>query len=253
MTLTQHHQHLLAKIQSQEQVPTATSINLNTYLGNAHPKYAITTPALRKIAREWMKETTAMSADQFLKLLDRLIKAPSFTEKLLAGILLNYAKPQQTDFAPDVFDRWLDHLQGWAETDALCTGPFTVKALPARWELWDKLLTKLVKDPQVEKRRASLVFLCSATRRSENDKMLKRALMNIDALKHERDILITKAISWLLRSLIKKYPEQVHAYVQNNLDSLPPIAIRETMTKLSTGTKTPLRKVRKTNSKQRRT
>jgi 3-methyladenine DNA glycosylase AlkD len=62
-------------------------------------------------------------------------------------------------------------------------------------------------------------------------------IKNIEKLKHEKPVLITKAISWLLRSMVKNHKNEVEKYIKNNLESLPKIAIRETQKKLITGTK----------------
>jgi 3-methyladenine DNA glycosylase AlkD len=65
------------------------------------------------------------------------------------------------------------------------------------------------------------------------------AFKNIDKLKQNGHILVTKAISWLLRDLIKHHRQKVETYLKDNENTLPRIAIRETRTKLLTGKKTP--------------
>jgi 3-methyladenine DNA glycosylase AlkD len=50
-------------------------------------------------------------------------------------------------------------------------------------------------------------------------------------------ILITKAVSWLLRNLVKHYRTEVEAYLRSNEGRLPAIAVRETFNKLKTGRK----------------
>ncbi|MDP2951009.1 MAG: DNA alkylation repair protein, partial [bacterium] len=63
------------------------------------------------------------------------------------------------------------------------------------------------------------------------------AFENIEKLKPEKDILITKAISWLLRNLIKYHKKEVADYLKKNKNSLPKIAVRETEKKIKTGKK----------------
>ena len=53
--------------------------------------------------------------------------------------------------------------------------------------------------------------------------------------------MITKAISWLLRSMIRHYKNEVSDYVNAQADTLPKIAVRETLVKLKTGRKTKLK------------
>ena len=207
------------------------------YLGNSHPRYSIDVPALRKIARTWMKSHAMLSHKAFTILLTSLVKGRSSTEKCMAGILLDYSAADQRKFNPKLFNHWLDHLEGWAEVDSLCTGDFMVTEIPHNWIAWQSLLDKLSKSKNINKRRASLVLLCSPLRNHHDEKLVALALEIIERLKHEKDIRITKAISWVLRTMEKHYRIILTQYIDMNMESLPKIAVRETMIKLKTGTK----------------
>jgi 3-methyladenine DNA glycosylase AlkD len=50
--------------------------------------------------------------------------------------------------------------------------------------------------------------------------------------------MITKAISWVLRSLVKHHRSEVENYLDTHEESLPRIAVREVRVKLDTGRKT---------------
>jgi len=102
---------------------------------------------------------------------------------------------------------------------------------------WESFIKKLSRDANINKRRAALVFLVGPVTYSSDKKLSKLAFSMIEALKHEKPILITKAISWLLRSLVKHHKEEVLAYVTRNAWSLPKIAVRETLVKIRTGKK----------------
>ncbi len=104
-------------------------------------------------------------------------------------------------------------------------------------------ITAFASRGDVQKKRASLVLLTRAVRESNERQLADLAFANIQKLKSNRDILITKAISWLLRDLIKHHRIAVEDFVQNNRGTLPKIAIRETKTKLLTGKKTSRLKV----------
>jgi 3-methyladenine DNA glycosylase AlkD len=166
------------------------------------------------------------------------VKGKSSTEKLMAGILLDYAKTEHLALSPKIFDDWLDHLTGWAEVDVLCTGKFTIKALPTDSKAWAAQLKKFSKSRNISKRRASLVFLCSPLRYYKDEVLVSTAFANIEQLKSEKEILITKAISWLLRSMVKLYKKEVTEYIRDNKLTLPSIAVRETLKKIDTGKKT---------------
>lgn len=231
------HQEILTVIQKNSGKGTQHTF-LDIYLGTTHSRYAITAPALRKIASNWMKAHRELTARDFEKMLSSLIAAPSSTEKVMAGMLMDCATKEQRNFHPKVFDRWINKLEGWAEVDAVCTGKFTIHHLPAQWEKWKPLLKKFSASKNIHKRRASLVLLVSPIRYCDESEFAEVAFENIDRLKSEKTILITKAISWLLRSMIKLHRREVMEYLKKNKNTLPAIAIRETEKVLVTGKKT---------------
>lgn len=235
--MDRHHKEILKAIQINAGQGTEHTF-LDSYLGNAHPRYAISAPVLRTIAKEWMRSHRDLPVDAFAKLLTSLIEGKSSTEKWMAGMLLDYSTQDQRTFDPKLFDQWLDHLIGWAEVDAVCTGAYTSTEISRNWKKWGSQLSKFSKSKNIQKRRASLVLLCSPLSKHADERLAAIAIENIDRLKAEKEILITKAISWLLRSMVKHHRKLVEDYISEYNDTLPRIAVRETQVKLSTGRKT---------------
>jgi 3-methyladenine DNA glycosylase AlkD len=233
------HKEILLLIQKNARRSTRHTYS-DRYLGNDHYRYPISMPVLRRIAREWMIRRDHLQSEDIAHILTSLIEAESSTEKCMAGILLDYTTSDQRKFDVRRFDRWLDHLVGWAEVDSVCTGKYTITELPENWAAWKKLLTSFSRSANINKRRASLVMLCSSLRNSKNDRMAKFALQQVDRLKGEKVGLITKAISWVLRSMAKHHREILASYIRKSRNGLPAIAVRETLTKLKTGKKTRL-------------
>lgn len=231
------HTEILNLIKENSGTPTQHTF-LDSYLGNDHPRYPINVPTLRLIAKEWSKTYRNLSAIEFQKIVDSLIHGKSATEKNMAGILLDLSAKPQRKFDPSCFDEWLDQLIGWAEIDSVCTGSYPTTEIPANWKTWNGLLVKFSKSKNISKRRASLVLLCSPMRKAADDRLAVMAFANMDRLKHEKEILITKAISWLLRSMVKHHRKEVASYLKANQKSLPKIAVRETQKVLDTGKKT---------------
>ena len=231
-----HHRFILDQIQKQAGKPTQHTF-LDGYLGNSHPRYAINNPTLRAIGRGFMRSHGHLSAAEFGALLTSLIHGESGTEKMIAGILLDYSRLEQRKFKPKLFDDWLNELEGWAEIDSLCTNKYSRSEIPGQWQHWGPLLKKFARSRDIGKRRASLVLLCAPTRYTQASELADMAFENILRLKAEREVLITKAISWLLRSMIKLYRKEVMSFIKEYAESLPAIAVRETRAKLSTGVK----------------
>jgi 3-methyladenine DNA glycosylase AlkD len=231
------HSEILAAIKVASGAPTQHTYS-DSYLGNDHPRYPISAPVLRSIAKEWMREHKSLTANEIADVYTSLIEGKSSTEKMMAGIMMDYSTQEQRTFNPKLFDRWLEHLVGWAEVDAVCTGKYTLTQIPINVTPWKALLTKFSKSKNIQKRRASIVLLCSPLSHSDDPNLAAIAINNIERLKSEKEILITKAISWILRSMIKHHRLTVTNYVHDNLETLPKIAIRETLVKLDTGKKT---------------
>ncbi len=229
------HQELLNEIIQNSGQPTKQTF-LDNYLGNTNKRYAISMPKLRSVGKNWYKSQT-LTAKEFFLLITSLIKAPSSTEKMLGGIFLDFNRKYLDEFDPKILDLWLNHLQGWAEIDTLCYGHFKVDHVLENWASWKKVMIKLNKSKNINKRRASLVLLCKPLTRSDDERLSRQAFQMIDSLKHEKEILITKAISWLLRSMVKLHRNDLKKYIDKNKASLPAIAVRETLTKLKTGRK----------------
>lgn len=204
------------------------------YLGNTHFSYHISNPVKRKIAKEFIRD---IPLEEFVGLLNALFEGKSHEEKSIAGVLLEYSKVHREHINPQLLDSWLNHLVGWAEVDSLCQSNFSADEMFSDWSAWRKILIKFSKDNNVNKRRASLVLLTGPVSQSSDTRLSKIAFENINRLKNEKYILITKAISWLLRSCIRRHKREVAAYIKQNADSLPKIAIRETKRKLLTGKK----------------
>ena len=231
------HAQILHAIKKNSGKPTKHTF-LTTYLGNNHPAYPISSPVIRKIARDWMKEHRDLPAKDFAALLTDLIQGESFTEKYMAGILLDYATAEQRKFNPALFNKWLDHLEGWAEVDAVCTSKYSRSEIANQWSKWKPLLLKFSRSKNINKRRAALVSFCSPLGKTRNNELAKTALIMVDRLKGEKEGLITKAISWVLRNMVKYHREILEDYLSGNAETLPKIALRETRVKLETGRKT---------------
>ncbi|MBY0435074.1 MAG: DNA alkylation repair protein, partial [Cyclobacteriaceae bacterium] len=137
--MNSHHLKILHLIRENADSPTQHTF-LEGYLGTRHTRYAINNPRLRLIAKEWVREHKTIKAAAFQKLITSLVKGESATEKMMAGMLLDVATPEQRSFDPKLFDIWLDYLEGWAEVDTLCTGTYPALEILHQWTVWKKLL-----------------------------------------------------------------------------------------------------------------
>jgi 3-methyladenine DNA glycosylase AlkD len=207
------------------------------YLGTDKIFHGFSTGQMVDLAKKIIKENN-LNEKQTIDLLNSLYqKGTTYTEIAIAALILSNSPQILKNFNPKNLDLWLNYTCGWAENDVLCQSNFSSDILLSNWSDWKKILNQFVKDKNINKRRASLVLLTKSLRQSDDPRLSKLAFQNIEKLKSEKEILITKAVSWLLRSLVKFHQSEVLIYLDKNKDSLPKIAYREAFVKATTGRK----------------
>jgi 3-methyladenine DNA glycosylase AlkD len=231
-----HDKVLLARLEKHRRNRLHSQAN-DSYLSSGHHYYDVSIPVLRALAKTWLKESKGIADAEFLAVLEGLYRRRSYEGKILASILLSYHRDGRRTVGPKELNTWLDHLVGWAEIDSICQSTFAADEILARWREWERFIRMLSRDTNVNKRRAALVFLTTPVRKSDNKRLAGLAFEVIETLKPERDIIITKAVSWLLRSMVQHHQRAVAGYIKENRHSLPAIAVRETTRKIATGRK----------------
>lgn len=235
-----YHSDLISEVKARaRQQSQSEKEKLERYIGTDKILYVIGTDTERAIIKEWVGKHPNLTQVEYIELLGSLCQGESVNEVSIAGDLLATLPRLRKAIEPKWLDVWLNRLHGWAEVDSLCQSKFSASEVLANWEAWKDLLIGLASNDNVHKKRASLVLLTKPVRDSEDVRLADLAFMNIDRLKSNRDILVTKAISWLLRDLIKHHKQRVETYLKENELVLPKIVVRETRTKLLTGRKTP--------------
>lgn len=233
MNIKEEHRELIALLKKNGKDPDGFPIA--KYLGTTHVVCNVPVPKRREIAKAWAKEHKDISRDYLVRLVDALFKGASHEEKNLASLILGRYPKHLVALDARWLDVWMGELTGWAEVDSFCD---EIDA----WFRTDiagrtSLLKKWNKDKQIEKRRASLVVLCSSVRNDDGQTLRDLSFAFIDEVKAEKHVMITKAISWLLRALIKYHKAAVARYLKENSLSLPSIALHEATRKLETGRK----------------
>lgn len=235
MITNPHHLFLLKIFQDNQNIQPNNDW-VRKYLGTTKKFYGLKTDVKGKKVKTYLKSQNLNTSD-VENLLLSLSWGTSFEELSSIGIVLDLYPAYRQKLKLEILDKLLNRVEGWAETDVICQSCFTSDDILMRWSKWEKLLKKFVTDPNIHKRRASLVLLTKPLSQSDDPRLSRLAFAHTEKLKHEKDILITKAVSWILRSLIKFHAPEVEDYLNQNLETLPKIAIRETRNKLTTGVK----------------
>ena len=231
-----HHRILLGDLEKHGRRRMHSQSN-DSYLGSGHSYLDVSVPARRTIAKGWLKKNQGIPDPEFSAVLESLFRGASHEEKTLASILLSCHPTARKTIGLSQLNAWLDDLVGWAEIDMLCSGVFTADEILANWPAWERLIRGLSRDRNINKRRAALVLLTAPVRYSDDKRLSELGFEVIRALQPEREIIITKAVSWLLRSMVRYHERAVSAYLKKNQSSLPAVAVRETKRKIATGRK----------------
>jgi 3-methyladenine DNA glycosylase AlkD len=216
----------------------ATRAWVQKYLGTNKPTLCTPMGDIKRRATDILRESIS-TPTEFYQYIDNLCQhGQTFEDLALAASVFGQGTKYRQKFDLTYLDKWLNYTVGWAEVDSLCQSNFTATELLDYWTKWQKFLDKLSTDKNIHKRRASLVILCKSLRQSDDSRLLAQAFKTIHTLTAEKEVLITKAISWVLRSAVKNFSNQIGKFLEENINTLPRIAYRETQKKLTTGKKT---------------
>ena len=210
---------------------------IRRYLGTPRQVLGVRADDLRKLAKETVKANAAWPDAAWLALLDALYAGDLFEQRSLAGLMLGVLHPLRRRLDLARLRGWLAQQAGWAEVDTTCQSSWTDKEVLARWAEWDPFLDELSRSGTISLRRASLVLLVTPLRHNADARLTQRGLANVERLQGERDRMITKAVSWVLRSMIAEQPETVRRYLDENSGELQSTVVREVRKKLETGRK----------------
>ncbi|MBI2464749.1 DNA alkylation repair protein [Candidatus Shapirobacteria bacterium] len=217
-------------------VDTKTRQWVQKYLGSDKPTRCIKSAVIQQIAKDKLKGVT--SPNNLFGLIDDIYThATTFEEMAIAANIFTKGRRNHDSSVIKYLDKWLNKTVGWAEVDSLCQSSISAIDMLKNWSKWRKQLNTFSLDKNVHKRRASMVLLCRSQRESDDSRLSDLAFELVNRLKGEKDILITKAISWILRCTVKHHPDELAVYLEDHVDTLPRVAYREASKKLATGKK----------------
>jgi 3-methyladenine DNA glycosylase AlkD len=197
--------------------------------------YGVRVLQLRQIAKIWQTEHDQLEYEELIPLIEALWNGESREEQLLAIYMLERFKRLLPNLTWSQIDGWKQKVDNWELCDALGTwvfGPWIQSHLDEKLSL----LSELINKDNIWDRRLALVATIPINRNSQGA-IPDITLFLIDQVKGERDPMITKAISWVLRELARKHSTHVANYIQLNRNSLASHILREVDNKLRTGLK----------------
>jgi len=205
-----------------------------TVAPTAQRVYGIRTPENRRLAHSWHRAHRDTASRDVLELVESLWNAESRDERMLGLEILRLHPDIVRDLDRQRLDRWRRDIDNWGVCDFLgggVLGPWA-EADPAGRLSY---LEDLTGDPRLYSRRLSLVAGVHLNR--DGDAFGAWTLRQVDRLIDERDPMITKAVSWVLRQMTRHQAPEVAAYLESRGDRLAALPRREVRNKLETGRK----------------
>ena len=224
------------RISEQLRVLSNTRVDPGPIIKTELPFYGVKISDLKRVARDWHREHSALPTDVFLEVAEALWHCAIREEMVLATRIVSL-RPQAVDvFGARRLERWGRLLDNWEATDhlgGLVVGPWVVGDIDRRFGVLERLAKR--RNPWL--RRIALVG-CVMVVRSEHAARFWPGVAGIAlALADDREASIPKAISWVLRESTRRCTSQVAELLESHAGELPAIAVRETRNKLRTGYK----------------
>jgi 3-methyladenine DNA glycosylase AlkD len=193
--------------------------------------------SLRKVRKAINKRLRPETGNTVLRLAEQLIQEHTFAQWFVFEVVHHHqAAMEKLNSA--TLKRLGQHLSGWGEVD-----PFACYLSGPAWRenrITDKQILQWATSSNRWWRRVALVSTVALNNRARGGSGdLDRTVLVCEQLKHDRDDMIVKALSWALRELTAHYPKELRKYLKHNSENLPARVLRELGNKLETGLKNP--------------
>jgi 3-methyladenine DNA glycosylase AlkD len=194
------------------------------------------TSPVRELRREFSKRIKSATPESVLSLALHLLGDNSETLRFFAYELLTKHKAGFGQLTEHDLLRLGDGIDSWSSVD--CFGQYLSGPMWANGKVPSKAIAGWARSPDLWWRRAALVSTVPLSRRGKSDDIVNVRRVCV-LLAADREDMVVKALSWALRELAKKHPDEARAFLAKHKQALAARVLREVNNKLSTGLKTP--------------
>jgi 3-methyladenine DNA glycosylase AlkD len=187
--------------------------------------FGVTVPAIQKVVKTFRKERPKLSRDELIRLVEELWE-PEVHETRMAAIELLQAYDNLL-VAKDaaLIERMIDQSHTWAYVDGLAA--HDMGSLVVRFPELNKTLDRWSKHENFWLRRAAMLSLLIELRDGRGD--FNRFTRYAEAMLHEKEFFIRKAIGWILRDTARKRPDMVYDWLAPRAHLASTLTVREAM------------------------
>jgi 3-methyladenine DNA glycosylase AlkD len=200
------------------------------------------TAAVRAVRREFSRRIASAPPESIIQLALHLLQENSDLLRFFSYEIVSRHRLAFDELTTDDLLKLGKGLDSWSSVD--CFAMYLSGPMWAQGRLPDKTIAAWARSEDHWWRRTALVSTVALSRRGSADDCL-RATRICTLLLADRDDMVVKALSWALRELAKKHPEQARSFLAEHKHTLAARVIREVNNKLTTGLKTPRSDTRK--------
>jgi 3-methyladenine DNA glycosylase AlkD len=197
------------------------------------------TPAIRAIRKEFSRHIANAPPESVIQLALHLLDQNSDLLRFFSYELVNRHRPALEQLTASDLLKLGKGLNSWSSVD--CFAMYLSGPLWARGAVPDRTIAAWARSKDRWWRRTALVSTVVLSRRGKLDD-LRRVLKVCSLLGADKEDMVVKALSWALREMAKKHPEEARAFLEEHRHALAARVVREVNNKLKTGLKTPRRR-----------
>jgi 3-methyladenine DNA glycosylase AlkD len=199
---------------------------------------ATTTPTVRAIRKEFSRRIADARPESVVQLALHLLNQNSDLLRFFSYELLSRHRPALAQLTADDLLKLGKGLDSWSSVD--CFAMYLSGPLWAQGRISDRMIATWARSKDRWWRRTALVSTVVLSRRGNADD-LRRVSRICSLLGTDKEDMVVKALSWALREMAKKHPEEARAFLEEHKHTLAARVVREVNNKLKTGLKTPRR------------
>ncbi len=196
----------------------------------------VKSPDIRRIHAELCRRVRGASPGEIKALATALVRGGTLEGRQVGYLLLD---KHRDALARLTHDEILDLGQGadnWASVDTFAG--LVAGSAWRRGQLSDDVVHGWLESEDRWWRRAGVVCTVALNQKARGGTGdPERTLTVCEQVVGDRDDMVVKALSWALRELAKREPEQVRTFMEHHGDALAPRVRREVRNKLETGLK----------------
>jgi 3-methyladenine DNA glycosylase AlkD len=194
------------------------------------------TTAVREVRKEFSRQIAMQTPVAVTQLALHLLDENSDLLRFFTYELVSHHKPTAESLSTDDLLKLGRGLKGWVSVD--CFATYLSGPMWSQRRLSDKTVAIWARSPDRWWRRTALVSTVALSRRGKPDDLQKVARI-CAILTADRDDMVVKALSWAVREVAKKHPEEARNFLTAHKHALASRVTREVNNKLRTGLKTP--------------